>query len=55
MFMEAGVVDRIYLNVEPKIFGKGLTLFNKPVSRDLSLTSVEKLSDNVLFLEYKVL
>jgi dihydrofolate reductase len=55
MFMEAGVVDRIYLTVEPKVFGKGLTLFNKPVTRDLSLTSVEKLADNVLFLEYKVL
>lgn len=54
MFMEAKVVDKIYITVEPKIFGAGLSLFNKPIDSNLKLLSVEKLSEDVLFLEYKV-
>ncbi len=54
LFMQSGLVNKIYLTVEPKVFGQGLTLFNKPVKADLKLVSVEKLSDDVLFLEYDV-
>jgi riboflavin biosynthesis pyrimidine reductase len=54
MFLQAGVVNRIYITVEPKLFGQGLTIFNKPVNFDLKLISTEKLSDDVLFLEYAV-
>lgn len=54
MFMQSGLVNKIYITVEPKIFGQGLTIFNKPISADLKLISVEKLSDDVLFLEYDV-
>lgn len=54
MFMQSGLVNKIYITIEPKIFGQGLTIFNKPISTDLKLVSVEKLSDDVLFLEYDV-
>lgn len=54
MFMQSGLVNKIYITVEPKIFGQGLTIFNKPISADLKLVSVEKLSDDVLFLEYDI-
>lgn len=54
MFMQSGIVNKIYITVEPKLFGQGLTIFNKPLERDLKLVSVEKLSDDVLFLEYNV-
>lgn len=55
MFLQAGVVNRIYITVEPKLFGQGLTIFNKPIDINLKLRSVEKLSDDVLFLEYEVI
>jgi dihydrofolate reductase len=54
MFMQSGLVNKIYITVEPKLFGQGLTIFNKPISADLKLVSVEKLSDDVLFLEYDI-
>jgi dihydrofolate reductase len=54
MFMQSGLVSKIYITIEPKLFGQGMTLFNKPLSADLKLVSVEKLSDDVLFLEYDV-
>ena len=37
MFIEAGVVDTIYLTVEPIIFGKGINLFNKEMLHHLKL------------------
>jgi dihydrofolate reductase len=55
MFMEAGLVDTIYITVEPHLFGAGMTIFNKPLNIKLELSSSEKLSDDVLFLEYKVI
>ncbi len=55
MFMEAGLVDTIYITVEPHLFGNGMTIFNKPLNIKLKLASFEKLSDDVLFLEYKVI
>ena len=55
MFMQSGLVNKIYITVEPKLFGQGLTIFNKPIDKDLKLISVEKLSDDVIFLEYQVI
>jgi dihydrofolate reductase len=52
MFIQSGLVNKIYITVEPKLFGQGLTIFNKPIDINLKLVSVEKLSDDVLFLEY---
>lgn len=54
MFMQSGLVNKIYITIEPKLFGQGMTVFNKPLSADLKLVSVEKLSDDVLFLEYDI-
>ena len=54
MFMEAGLVTNIYMTIEPRLFGTGMTVFNKPLDIKLNLISSEKLSDDVLFLEYRV-
>ncbi len=55
MFLEAGVVDTIYLTVEPIIFGKGINLFNKEMLHHLKLID-SKVSESggSLLLEYKV-
>ena len=54
MFMEAGVVDKLYLTVSSLVFGKGMNLFNKEFDQKLELVSVEKLGPQTILLEYNV-
>lgn len=55
MFMKAGVVDTLYLTLEPILFGKGITTFNEDLHFNLQLKS-SQVSDasGTLLLEYKV-
>ncbi len=55
MFMEAGVVDKLYLTIEPVLFGSGMTLFNKKFDRKLKLISMSKLGEGTILLEYNVI
>jgi dihydrofolate reductase len=55
MFMEANLVDILYLTVEPVLFGAGMNLFVKKQDRKLQLKSTKMLTDNTILLEYKVL
>jgi dihydrofolate reductase len=54
MFLEAGVVDTIYLTIEPILFGSGVSLFNKQTIKNLELVDHKKTDTGTLFLEYKV-
>lgn len=55
MFMKAGVVDTVYLTVEPIVFGKGITLFNEEMLYHLKLKSVlESAEKGSLLIEYAV-
>lgn len=54
MFMKAGVVDRLYLTVEPFIFGKGIKLFDEPMLYHLKLEGSGQAENGALLLEYKV-
>ena len=53
MFMRAGVVDKLYLTVEPILFGDGVKLFNESLDINLKLESVKQLSSQTLLLEYQ--
>ena len=55
MFMESGLVEKIYITVEPRLFGSGVKLFNKPMDKKLALESVKQPSNDVVILEYKVI
>jgi len=55
MFLKAGVVDTIYLTIEPLLFGAGISVFNEPMDVHLELKSHEKTESGTLMLEYKVL
>ena len=55
MFMEAGVVDKLYLTVEPVLFGQGMNLFNKEIDTKLQLVSTQTLGENTILLEYNVI
>lgn len=54
MFMEAGLVDKLYLTIEPIIFGSGVKLFKKDLDVRLKLVAIKKLEDNTVLLEYDV-
>ena len=54
LFMKAGVVDTLYLTIEPIVFGKGISLFNDDVDYKLELISEEKTANGTLLLEYRV-
>lgn len=52
MFLKAGLVDTLYLTIEPKLFGQGVKLFNDKLDMDLELLDVKKLDQDVLVLTY---
>lgn len=54
LFLEKKLVDEIMITIEPKIFGQGLSLFNKDLDANLELLEVKKLNDNAIFIHYKV-
>jgi dihydrofolate reductase len=54
LFLKAHCVDKIYLTVEPKLFGVGINIFNEAVQFDLKLISSEAAESGSLLLEYDV-
>ena len=55
-FMAENLVDEIYLDVEPIVFGKGICLFRETdFEAKLKLLETKKLSDNEIQLHYQVL
>jgi len=55
LFMKQNLVDEIYLDVEPLVFGKGVKLFaDSEFEAKLELLEVKKMSDNLVQLHYKV-
>jgi dihydrofolate reductase len=53
MFMQSALVDRLYLTIEPVIFGDGVRLFKAEMDYTLELVSCVN-EEGALLLEYKV-
>nr|AIA10735.1 RibD C-terminal domain protein [uncultured bacterium] len=53
-FMAAGLVQELYLTVEPVVFGQGVSLFAGELDTKLELLEATALNDNVILLHYKV-
>lgn len=53
-FIQAGVVDELFLTIEPVLFGTGTPLFDKPIDTKLHLLSIIELTKNTQVLHYKV-
>lgn len=54
-FLAAGVVDELYLTVEPKLFGNGIGLLGNTLTDiNLELIAFEKIGDESLFIKYNV-
>jgi dihydrofolate reductase len=54
LFVEAGLVDELWLTVEPLLFGTGTPLIGRRASIELVLLSSQNLSPNTLLLKYRV-
>ncbi|NMC35815.1 dihydrofolate reductase [Candidatus Beckwithbacteria bacterium] len=56
LFMKSGLVDHMYLTVEPHLFGQGVKLFNDQLDCKLKLLSSKKLNERgTMLLEYRVI
>jgi len=55
LFLEKKLISEIVLTIEPKIFGAGLSLFNKDLDADLKLLEMRNLNENTIMLHYQVL
>jgi len=54
LFMDAGLVDELYLTYVPILFGQGVTLFSGELSSRLELLDETKLADGAVVLHYIV-
>lgn len=54
MFIQAGVVDELYLTVEPRLFGSGVPIFGNIPETKLRLIEHRPLNENVVMLHYKI-
>jgi len=55
LFAKEGLLDELWITISPLVFGEGLGIFQSGLEMDLQLKTLEKLGDNSMFAEYKVL
>jgi dihydrofolate reductase len=53
-FMDAGLIDELYLTLEPVLFGQGVSLFSSQLNTQLKLIETTPLNDDVILLHYQV-
>ena len=54
LFMSRGLVDTLYLTIEPILFGSGISLFGQPLAASLILNASTSLGGSTILNEYKV-
>jgi len=54
MFMKSGLVSKLYLTIEPVVFGDGMRLFKEDMDFKLKLTKCEQVEGGTLLLDYEV-
>ena len=55
LFLEKKLITEIILTIEPKIFGSGLSLFDRALEADLKLIESKTINENTLMLRYQVI
>lgn len=53
LFLEADLVDRLWLTLEPVLFGAGRPLIDGPLEARFELEKTERLGPSVLLLQYR--
>ena len=54
-FLKSGLINEIFLTVEPIIFGQGISIFENEFEVNLELIKVKNLNNNTLLLRYKII
>lgn len=55
LFLEKGLVDKMFLTVEPHVFGEGVKLFSGEIEAEFKLLSQRKLNEEgTVLLEYSL-
>ena len=54
MFLAAGVVDELYLTIEPVLFGEGVRLLSNALTQQLELIDTNMLNAHSIVLHYAV-
>lgn len=54
LFMNEGCVSKLYITIEPIVFGSGIPLFKNITDTHLSLASTTPLNAHALLLEYDI-
>ena len=52
MFMKSGLVNKLYLTIEPIVFGNGVRLFKEEMDFKLKLMNSTQTENSALLLEY---
>ncbi len=55
LFLKQKLIDEIFITVEPKVFGAGISLFDGDFDINLKLIDVKKINADSIVLKYKVL
>ncbi len=55
LFMKKQLIDEIHVNIVPRMFGKGLNLFEQSLDAKLALLDVKTIEDNCVLLKYQVI
>ena len=55
LFLKYKLINEIILTIEPKIFGKGISLFSEENEINLELKEILKLNKNSILIKYRVL
>src|SRR5258708_5929891 len=55
MFLKAGLINKLYITIEPVLFGSGIKLLGEEMRTRLQLVAMKKLAESTILLEYDVL
>ena len=54
VFMKQNLIDEIHVTIVPRVFGKGLSLFNQSIDARLELIDIQKIDKGYVLLKYRV-
>jgi dihydrofolate reductase len=54
LFLEKGLVDELYLTIEPVLFGSGINLLGGRLNLGLALINIQKLNKDTLLAHYSI-
>ncbi|MBU0464357.1 MAG: dihydrofolate reductase family protein [Proteobacteria bacterium] len=54
LFMKENLIDEVHITIVPRLFGKGLSLFNETLDTLLELIDIQKIDQGHVLLKYRV-